>query len=272
MKKEDMPRFAELVCGVHEMRQLPPPTATSLQMSFNALARYPMFAIEAGIQLVVSSPGEVFKIPLTPAHILAAMERHIAEVDMRPSAAEAWALAIQAHDERNTVRLTAEVLIAMTACRALMDGRDSFAARQAFVSAYERAVQEARRAHKMPEWTLSLGTHPEMRQEAVQSAQAAGLLPAPHAQLLIGGPDPDPHYDHKMARENLDRLKKMCATMGSGVARRRKQQAAEAERKRLAEAKEALAPCDTDLMPMADLANPPGKAIEPKARSAVKGA
>ena len=81
------------------------------------------------------------KFPPTPADIVERLE----SCDGRPTAAEAWALALAADDEAETVVWTPEIAEARSAAKPALDIGDKVGARQAFVEAYERRVAEARR-------------------------------------------------------------------------------------------------------------------------------
>lgn len=116
---------------------------------------------------------------------LAEVLRRIGAADGRPEANEAWALALEANDETRTVVLSAEIFAALTVCRPVLSGGDKIGARMAFISAYQREVDMARRERKPVAWQVSLGSDPQHRALAIAQSVKAGRLPAPKAQALL---------------------------------------------------------------------------------------
>jgi hypothetical protein len=104
---------------------------------------------------------------------------------------EAWALARNAEDERNTVVWTAEIQTAWLLAKSLMDGGDKIGARMAFLEAYDRVCMESRMRGARPEVMVSRGWDAATVPKAIERAQMAGLLTQPEAArvtLLIGAP------------------------------------------------------------------------------------
>ena len=119
----------------------------------------------------------------------------IDEVMGRPGANEAWATALMALDERNTVVWTEEMMRAWDTAQPLAAGGDLIGARMAFKDAYERLVRVAREERRTPVVTVSVGWDAEGRTSAIESAvklgyiapgDAAGYLPAPDAGAGAG--------------------------------------------------------------------------------------
>lgn len=109
---------------------------------------------------------------LTPKAVL----DRIDEAMGRPGANEAWAMALTALDERNTVVWTVEMSDAWVVARDLAAQGDLVGARMAFIAAYERLVRTARDERRLPEVTVSVGWDGEMRAPAVEKAVALGYL------------------------------------------------------------------------------------------------
>lgn len=124
---------------------------------------------------------------LTPSVLMGYVEQSYGRV----SANEAYAIAMEAKDERATVVWTNEIAEAWAAAVPLLSAGDKFAARQAFVDVYGRVTAMARLERRLPSIELSEGHDAEMRRAAIEKAQARGLLsrditllPAPVQALL----------------------------------------------------------------------------------------
>lgn len=114
---------------------------------------------------------------LTPKVIL----DRIDEAMGRPGANEAWAMAVNALDERNTVVWTTEMSDAWGVARELAAERDLVGARMAFIAAYERLVRTARDERRLPEVSVSVGWDSALRALAVEKAVQLGYLPLEQA-------------------------------------------------------------------------------------------
>lgn len=157
---------------------------------------------------------------------LAAIIERVDACDSRPTANEAWGIALASFDEAATVVTNDEIGEAMAAARPVMDSGDEVGARMAFRDAYDRVVRRNRESGiARPVWYPSLGTDPSLRVDAIQLAtdrgflthkQASAYLPAPMtdddrargaviAGLITGSPAAMPKSD-KAFRENINRL------------------------------------------------------------------
>ncbi|PWE39594.1 hypothetical protein C9I50_18155 [Pseudomonas prosekii] len=178
--------------------------------------------------------------------------------DGRPGKDEAWAIALTAGDESETVVMTAEIRQAMVAAQPVLSRRDVVGARMAFNSAYERLVSAARTEAKPTTWSVSLGLDPARRVTAIESAvrmqlitQRAGtqyladlrISPVTTDGQAIAGlitdsdAEPSPHLREKLAevrqivdaakaRQKRERLKKAQADRVDTYLRKRKFRAA----------------------------------------------
>ncbi|TWD52534.1 hypothetical protein [Pseudomonas sp. SJZ131] len=178
--------------------------------------------------------------------------------DGRPGKDEAWAIALTAGDESETVVMTAEIRQAMVAAQPVLSRRDVVGARMAFNSAYERLVSAARTEAKPITWSVSLGLDPARRVTAIESAvrmqlitQRAGtqyladlrIAPVTTDGQAIAGlitdsdAEPSPHLREKLAevrqivdaakaRQKRERLKKAQADRVDTYLRKRKFRAA----------------------------------------------
>ncbi|WP_447875170.1 hypothetical protein [Serratia fonticola] len=107
------------------------------------------------------------------------------EGSKRVTANEAWAIALPAQDETNTVVWTAEIAQAWNIAQPIMQEGDKVGARMAFISAYERLMQADTVTTK---WLVSEGWDTELRTRAVENAVSSGLLPAPQASKYLPAP------------------------------------------------------------------------------------
>ncbi|BBP82441.1 hypothetical protein PHLH8_20830 [Pseudomonas sp. Pc102] len=109
----------------------------------------------------------------------------IAARDGRPSRDEAWSIALSSQDESDTVVMTPEIQLALAAARPVLDIGDKVGARMAFLSAYDRYLEEARADGSPVTWLVSLGFDPQRRDVAIRSAVQLKRLPAEKAQLFL---------------------------------------------------------------------------------------
>lgn len=116
---------------------------------------------------------------------LAAVLQRIHAEDGRPGRDEAWSIALQADDERDTVVMTGEILAALQVARPLLAVRDKVGGRMAFISAYDRLVTEARRDAVPAKWEVSIGFDPQLRIRAIEQARDLKRLPAPEADRYL---------------------------------------------------------------------------------------
>lgn len=114
---------------------------------------------------------------LTGKLTLAAILQRINAADGRPGRDEAWAIALQGSDERETVVMTAEIQKALIAATPILRLGDKVGARMAFLSAYDRYCAEARNQGAPVKWEVSLGFDSDRRRTAIEDAQRQGLLP-----------------------------------------------------------------------------------------------
>jgi hypothetical protein len=116
--------------------------------------------------------------------------------DGHPSPNEAWAVAIQAADERNTVVWTTLTQQAWNTALPLVQAGDKIAARPAFLETYARLLKDARAARLPASYTPSLGFDLTSRNAALTDAVSKGLLAhyqvSDHLQLTAPTPPFNP--------------------------------------------------------------------------------
>lgn len=121
---------------------------------------------------------------LTLADILERME----SMDGRPSADEAWMIALIAEDEFASVIWTEETQQAFAIARPALAINDKIGARMAFKAAYDRLVQANRDGNEPVRWSASLGYDVDLRRQALENAVQAGKLPESVALGLLPPP------------------------------------------------------------------------------------
>ena len=92
------------------------------------------------------------------------------------SSDEAWAVAIEAQDERATVVWTLEAAKAFQEAKPLLDMGDKIGARMAFKGAYERCVSQAMSEGQRPEVLPCYGHDANARESAITKAIAQGRI------------------------------------------------------------------------------------------------
>lgn len=144
-------------------------SATALRVMGDDLKQYPEQAV---LHALVRCRRE-----LSGRLTLAAIIERLSQHDGRPSADEAWATALDALNEAETVVWTNEAQQAFAIARPVLSAGDKTGARMAFRDAYERIVRDARESCKQCEWSASLGWDKDRQAVALKRAESAGLLP-----------------------------------------------------------------------------------------------
>lgn len=152
-------------------------SAAAAELMAKDLAEYPVE--------VIANALRACRRELTGKLTLAAVLQRIHADDGRPGRDEAWAIALQAGDERDTVVITGEIMAALQVARPILEARDKVGARMAFIGAYERLVAQARQQALPVKWLLSLGFDADLRNRAIEQARELGRLPAPEAERLL---------------------------------------------------------------------------------------
>ncbi|ARS51521.1 hypothetical protein [Kushneria konosiri] len=167
---------------------------------------------------------------LTGKLTLAAILERMQGANQFLSPNEAWALALTAQDELETVIWTAEVATAAGVAQPILDLGDKVGARMAFISAYEREVAAAKSERRQPEYMVSLGYSPERRQEAITQGVKKGLLAAPKVEHLLPAPHGfneektgDPERDRK-ANEAIAGLRSLLRAPSEEKAQQRERE------------------------------------------------
>ena len=112
------------------------------------------------------------------------------------SANEAWAVALPAIDEAATVMWTPEIAKAFEVARPILEVGDKIGARMAFIPAYDRLIDHAKRESRTPSYEVSAGWDANMREVAMRQSLTAGLLPMPNDDTkALPAPDKPKMYN-----------------------------------------------------------------------------
>lgn len=152
-------------------------SASAAELMAEDLAEYGMEHIAAALRAC--------RKELTGKLTLAAILQRIHAEDGRPGRDEAWAIALQAGDECDTVVLTSEIMAALQVARPILEARDKVGARMAFLNAYDRLTAQARQEAQPVKWEVSLGFDPDLHIRAIEQARNLGRLPAAEASRLL---------------------------------------------------------------------------------------
>lgn len=116
---------------------------------------------------------------------LGAIMQRIQVADGRPGRDEAWAIALASTDEYDTVVMTDEIQLALSAARPVLDVGDKIGAKFAFLSAYDRLILQARAEGRPVQWHVSIGFDACRRVVAVNAAVNMMRIPKERGQLLL---------------------------------------------------------------------------------------
>lgn len=107
-------------------------------------------------------------------------------MDGRPSAEEAWALAVKSLDENLTIALTQETQEAWSSgASELLDIGDKFNASRAYIEKYNQLVTAARDKNVPISWFVSLGDDKDQRDNVVRQAYKENKITKEHAETLL---------------------------------------------------------------------------------------
>ncbi len=158
--------------------------AVTAELTGTELSRVAMQAMEADLsqypaQAVLHALNRCRR-ELTGRLTLAAILDRLNAVDGRPTANEAWAIALRGFDESQTIITNEEINEGMRSARSILDAGDEVGARMAFRDAYERIVAMNRDSGVAPKWYPSLGSDKRLREMAIVDAAEKGLIDGEH--------------------------------------------------------------------------------------------
>lgn len=217
MIDDDKKEFAEILGTVMSLYGKDA-TKPLLLLYWNALARFTIGDVRTALNIWVQDPKQGTFMP-KPADIIRTIgERLEPQQPKWISANEAWAIALPAADEAETVVWTQEIAKAWAISKPIFEAGDKVGARMAFIPAYERFVESARNEGRLPQFEISAGWDADRRGRAVTNAVTAGLLPAPvQDQKALAAPvEPILFDDHVSAYHRYEmstRLKQLSALL-----------------------------------------------------------
>ena len=169
---------------------------------------------------------------------LASILQRVQASDGRPARDEAWSIALSASDEYDTVVMTDEIQLALSAARPVLDAGDLIGARMAFMSAYDRLILQARSEAAPVKWNVSVGFDAGRRIAAVTAAVQMQRIPQERGQLLLADlthepisedgqaiagllTGPDVKRASPVMRQRLQRIKEQMKEMSAASEARR---------------------------------------------------
>lgn len=182
MNEQDKKAFAEILEPVFSTYNKTT-DAQTLKLWFALMQKYDIQTFKKAIYSHLTD-SEAGRFMPTPAHIIAQIEK-TSNKNKQLSADEAWAIALQAIDERNTVVWNDAISEAFAIAKDVLP--DRVGARMAFKNAYER-ILSCIESHDKLKWYPSIGTCKETREEALKRAVDDGRLKRDHVDGLLPPP------------------------------------------------------------------------------------
>jgi len=186
MNENETKEFFALLDQACEALGKPVKSMGAKVMFLELLGGYGFKNLRGAVMAHLNDP-ERGRFPPAPADLKAQIEKAL-ENDGRPTADEAFSIAIQLQDESATVVTNEEISQAWAVARDIMP--DRVGARMAFRSAYERLVSEARSGARPVKWFPSIGHDVQGRDGVLQEGLRKGLLTHEHVQNLLPAPAP----------------------------------------------------------------------------------
>lgn len=157
------------------------PSGPLLDVFWKLFRDVPIASFKAAIIAHLRDPKRGMFTP-KPADIMAQLQAH----DGRPSADEAWGIALPAMSEESTIVWTPEIRAAWKAAEPIaIDARDKIGARKAFIETYQRLVDNSRSKNEPVTWEVSLGYNGDEREAAIEQAARLNRIGTNQAAALI---------------------------------------------------------------------------------------
>lgn len=189
MRDDQLTEFSGLLDATCAMlsRGAYQPNPTSTALFFRSLGSYSLETVKTAMSKHIADPQRGRFVP-TPADVIAQI--HGNSDDGRPGPEEAWAIALRAQDEAETVVWSAEMAKAWGMAKVVLDAGDEVGARMTFRETYTRHVDAARSQRIAVRWEVSLGLDPARQAQAL--AAAAELGRTPHTEPSLALPPAQP--------------------------------------------------------------------------------
>lgn len=191
---------------------------TKVNIYWSTLGQYPIESLRLAANTWVRK-SQFMPKPADLIKLMGGVNHHL-------SADEAWAVAILASDETNTVVWTNEIARAWTLAEIVYRNGDHIGARRTFIEAYERMINQAMMYGKPVKVFVSLGSDKQKRAEAINRAVFTGLLTQDKADDYLPKPEntlamleykkDDTHIPNKSLAQ-LTNIRKMLRTAQSHI-------------------------------------------------------
>lgn len=185
MRDSDLIGFSDMLSDVASLYGKTIST-TQASMWFRAMSNFSIEQVQAAFDAHTKNSTRGRFMP-TPADLIGEIEESCTN-DGRPTPAEAWSIALQADDERNTVVWTKECAAAWWQVGSgLMQAKDRFNASKGFIETYAKMVRDARGRGEKAVWEVTVGTDVVLRQRALETAYRKNQLTMDVIQLHLPG-------------------------------------------------------------------------------------
>ncbi|MCX8641699.1 MULTISPECIES: hypothetical protein [unclassified Gilliamella] len=156
-------------------------STTKVNIYWSTLGQYPIDSLRRAANTWVRK-SEFMPKPADLINLMGRSSNHL-------SPDEAWAIAILASDETNTVVWTNEIAKAWAQAEIVYKNGDKIGARRTFIEAYERLVNESMMSGRISEAFVSLGSDKAKRADAINHAVFTGLLTQEKANYYLPKPE-----------------------------------------------------------------------------------
>ena len=156
-------------------------STTKVNIYWSTLGQYPIDSLRRAANTWVRK-SEFMPKPADLINLMGGSSNHL-------SPDEAWAIAILASDETNTLVWTNEIAKAWAQAEIVYRNGDKIGARRTFIEAYERLVNESMMNGKNVEVFVSLGSDKTKRADAINHAVFTGLLTQEKANYYLPKPE-----------------------------------------------------------------------------------
>lgn len=156
-------------------------STTKVNIYWSTLGQYPIDSLRRAANTWVRK-SEFMPKPADLINLMGGSSNHL-------SPDEAWAIAILASDETNTLVWTNEIAKAWAQAEIVYRNGDKIGARRTFIEAYERLVNESMMNGKCVEVFVSLGSDKTKRADAINHAVFTGLLTQEKANYYLPKPE-----------------------------------------------------------------------------------
>jgi hypothetical protein len=156
-------------------------STTKVNIYWSTLGQYPINSLKAAANAWVRK-SQFMPKPADLIKLMGGASNHL-------SPDEAWAIAILASDETNTVVWTGEIAKAWAQAKIVYQNGDKIGARRTFIDTYERLVDKSMMHGRTAEVFVSLGSDKEKRVDAINHAVFTGLLTQDRANYYLPKPE-----------------------------------------------------------------------------------